>query len=385
MRVSFVPLDMEIPLEEQHSGQMDVVLHKLTEDILCLSQLSMLHPELKNMSRFESMEQIEETLRRENPAATLGTNELAALRRVHRLCQFHRNHPECSLVDDPVCVQTLMSRSDIATTLQQCLKNVTSKSGIAVGCPKSTVLLGNNSSEDTQDHMIKQIQDAGLSFPIIVKPLIAAGTKASHAMAILLEPKPHTLPRIITPCLLQEYSNHDSLLYKVYVLGSHVSVHKRRSLPNLPRGRKSRTGFLEFDSQRPYPRLSDFAFEDAEPMKNRTIASSKEGSGELGDDSKTGEQATKRRRQHIEVPRVVVTAEEIQPIVDALKGAFGLELFGFDVLITSRQSSDTPPRMLVVDVNYFPSYKEVRNFPALLAKYLTDQAIESRRMANPLV
>jgi inositol-1,3,4-trisphosphate 5/6-kinase/inositol-tetrakisphosphate 1-kinase len=89
----------------------------------------------------------------------------------------------------------------------------------------------------------------------------------------------------------------------------------------------------------------------------------------------------------------MVTAEEVMPVVDALKRAFGLELFGFDVLITksSLSSSDSPDSagdtnndgddhvLMVVDVNYFPSYKEVPNFPSLLAKYLTDRAVQSRR------
>jgi Inositol 1,3,4-trisphosphate 5/6-kinase ATP-grasp domain len=73
-------------------------------------------------------------------------------------------------------------------------------------------------------------QVANLSFPIIVKPLTAAGTKASHAMAILMDRT--ALPHLRkVSCLCQEYSNHDAVLYKVYVLGQHVSVHQRRSLP----------------------------------------------------------------------------------------------------------------------------------------------------------
>jgi inositol-1,3,4-trisphosphate 5/6-kinase/inositol-tetrakisphosphate 1-kinase len=89
----------------------------------------------------------------------------------------------------------------------------------------------------------------------------------------------------------------------------------------------------------------------------------------------------KRPRQAIvttlETPvPVVVTVEEIMPVVNALKQAFGLELFGFDVLIVSDQAT-----MLVVDVNYFPSYKEVSNFPSLLAQYLMDRAIHGRRQA----
>jgi hypothetical protein len=93
-----------------------------------------------------------------------------------------------------------------------------------------------------------QIQKAGLVFPIIVKPLTAAGTKASHAMAVLMDAS--AISRIVekSPFLCQEYANHDSLLYKVYVFGDHVSVHKRRSLPNLPTDVKSKHAYVEFDS-----------------------------------------------------------------------------------------------------------------------------------------
>lgn len=38
LRVSFVPLDPDLPLEGQHGAKMDIILHKLTEDILCCSK-----------------------------------------------------------------------------------------------------------------------------------------------------------------------------------------------------------------------------------------------------------------------------------------------------------------------------------------------------------
>jgi inositol-1,3,4-trisphosphate 5/6-kinase/inositol-tetrakisphosphate 1-kinase len=201
-----------------------------------------------------------------------------------------------------------------------------------------------------------------------------------HGLQTVLEDK--------VPCLCQEYTNHDASLFKVYVLGEHVSVHKRRSLPNIPRNQKSTRSFVEFDSQRPYPRLSDFGFSsDSQIFVEEEIA-------------------RKRRRSHNKTsfspnatPSTVtsycaITTDEVMPIVAALKEAFGLELFGFDILVacddedetrnhdnqgTSRDSIDAHKRMLVVDVNYFPSYKEVPNFPWLLAKYLTDRALENRR------
>ena len=39
---------------------------------------------------------------------------------------------------------------------------------------------------------------------------------------------------------------------------------------------------------------------------------------------------------------------------------------------------DGQKKLLVVDVNYFPSYKEMSNFPSLLAQYLTEKAVQGR-------
>jgi inositol-1,3,4-trisphosphate 5/6-kinase/inositol-tetrakisphosphate 1-kinase len=117
-------------------------------------------------------------------------------------------------------------------------------------------------------------------------------------------------------------------------------------------------GFVEFDSQRPYPRFRDFGFPEDGVEKVAAGPTS---------DSPS---------------KIVMTVEEVMPIVDALKAAFGLELFGFDILLAGNDDHSSRRKMMIVDVNYFPSYKEVSNFPALLAKYLTDRAIESRRRAN---
>jgi inositol-1,3,4-trisphosphate 5/6-kinase/inositol-tetrakisphosphate 1-kinase len=237
------------------------------------------------------------------------------------------------------------------------------------------------------------VQEAQLSFPIIVKPLTAAGTKASHSMAVVMHPSGLEQITDRVPCLLQEYVNHNSVLYKVYVLGDFVSVHKRRSLPNLPTTNTSSnttttaTAVVEFDSQRPYPRLRDFGYlEDCcniiNNNNNNNVGPTNEGPGTtsitLSPEGKnaggfvdTTTTATPAAAANAK-SSTIVTAEEVRPIVNSLKTAFGLEIFGFDVLITDNDE------MLVVDVNYFPSYKEVPNFPALLAKYLTGKAIARR-------
>ena len=62
-----------------------------------------------------------------------------------------------------------------------------------------------------------------------------------------------------------------------------------------------------------------------------------------------------------------VTVAEIRPIADTIRKAFGLELFGFDILVV--RTEENCKEMLGVDVNYFPSYKEVTNFSKMLAQY----------------
>lgn len=311
IRISFVPLDPDFPLHEQHGGNFDLILHKLTEDILSCS---------------------------------LGAGDAAAQARVMRLKDYQLQHPSCCLIDDPNSVITLMSRSAISCRLQECLQDVTSASGIPVTAPKYIVV----NQEDTLN-IQQQLQQKAMTVPLIVKPLVAAGTKESHYMTILIQQSERAMKRIPPNSLIQQYVNHDAVLYKVYVMGQHFHVYKRASVPNLPPdiSKLSNKDLVEFDSQHPYPRLQDFG---------------------LSTESGSIPQQKGSQRQPL------VSSDEVRPIVDALKRAFGLELFGFDILVSAEKQE-----WLVVDVNYFPSYKEVPNFPNQLAHYLTQRVLHQRR------
>jgi inositol-1,3,4-trisphosphate 5/6-kinase/inositol-tetrakisphosphate 1-kinase len=305
VRVSFVPVDLNEPLEEQQGGSFDVLLHKMTEDILCLS----------NATEDDSSETLQQ-----------------ARQRIERLQNYQRANPRCCLADDPNRVQVVMSRSAISATLQNALLGITSESGLPVETPKFCVL------QDSDDAVL-------LRYPLIAKPLPAAGTKKSHCMGIVFNQT--GLESVGIPCLLQEYENHNGVLFKVYVLGQDIFVFSRPSLPNLPTepsDLETLKSFVEFDSQRPYPDLAHFGLTQSSASPHAVTA---------------------------------LTALEVTPVVDALKSAFGLQLFGFDILV----SEDS--KLLVVDVNYFPSFKEVSNFPSLLAKFLVQRAVQTRKAANP--
>ena len=68
-----------------------------------------------------------------------------------------------------------------------------------------------------------------------------------------------------------------------------------------------------------------------------------------------------------------LSADRFVSIASALRTEFGLSLFGFDVIIpnigTGAQGSGSDD-YVVIDVNFFPSYKEVEDFPSRLRKYL---------------
>lgn len=225
-----------------------------------------------------------------------------------------------------------------------------------VKAPNFTVL-GERRHDDDEggdtSPVMHQLHNCGLSPPLMIKPLVAAGTKESHYMTILMSES--GLQKLPPRCLIQEFVNHDAKLYKVYVLGQEVYVYERPSLPNLPCGDQLETEFdiIDFDSQRPYPRLEDFGIIDK------------------GEHNRAPEAGTEPREQK---KVIQVTSEEVRPVVESLRNAFGLELFGFDILLSADSNE-----CLVVDVNYFPSYKEVPNFPGVLARYLSQRVLRQRR------
>lgn len=536
IRVSFVPIDLDTPLEEQHGGKFDVILHKMTEDILCMSKMLRARGQscgndaevaaVRDMLGFNGMEwsakPLETDVARaddsnasssetvvskpkgegEDEEGGMTRHQARASRRIGRLREYkQRVRPSCVLVDSPADILAVMSRADMAEVLSRCLAGVTTRGGVPVRTPRFRVVedeeenwcddlnqpavVGDASSSAMAAHIRQQnaaaaladeIDMAGFEYPLIAKPLTAAGTKSSHHMGIVLARD--GLQRLKTPCLLQEYANHGQKLFKVYVLGESVWVFSRESLPNLPAGEKMQRElsnrdercvggggggtpsptrkrprtesyveferpagsrcYVEFNSQRPYPKLSDFGIVsessdgdassksdaslrrlpkqdvpsehcDSQESKKRRRADNDEtrlasSCGEGAEHQQLSESHrqyhcadTDRVREDAEDLAKFVTKDEIEPVTNALRDAFGLELFGFDVLVKHNSSkcnkdNGSPAKecksdirddgsgkeILVVDVNYFPGYKEVPNFPSLLAQYLTKKAVESR-------
>mmetsp|Transcript_28159 Transcript_28159/g.40330 ORF Transcript_28159/g.40330 Transcript_28159/m.40330 type:complete len:478 (-) Transcript_28159:155-1588(-) len=356
IRVSFVPVDLNFPLEEQHGGNFDAILHKLTEDIL-LSMSGNSSIAIPSDSEGLGSEKSSQILREQAAA------------RLNRLVRYKTERPSCCLVDPPERIRIVLSRAEIANELSKCLVGVTTKSGMPVSTPNFFVC-----AESDIKSLPTCLEERSFRFPLISKPLTAAGTPESHKMIIFLNSK-GLLKAVQAPCLLQQYANHDSILYKVYVLGDEVYVFQRPSLPNLPSGKNSsdELSYVAFDSQQPYPDLSVFSAVE----KGEHIVSNNEMSTHHWE-NKRPKIASPSKASFL-IGSHCITADEINPVVRALQQTFCLGLFGFDVIITHERGW---VEMLVIDVNYFPSYKEVDNFPKLLTQYLARYAVNSKLQSS---
>lgn len=175
------------------------------------------------------------------------------------------------------------------------------------------------------------------------------------------------------PCLLQQYYNHDGKFYKVYVMDGEVFVHQRRSLPNIAAensessvsARKMRS--VHFDSRNYFPTWTDFHVCSDE--SNLTPSSSS-----------------------IELDVVIASAiiEKCKEAAILIEKEFELTLFGFDVIIpTGTNITQDDWKLIVIDVNFYPSYKEVVDFPQILRKLLRRKAdldpyVEEKRTPQSL-
>jgi hypothetical protein len=96
------------------------------------------------------------------------------------------------------------------------------------------------------------------------------------------------------------------------------------------------------------------------------------------------------------VVKLPVAYDRFRETAKVIKQEFGLTLFGFDVIVpindniddngvedyidgyssssSNIRSNSQDPTIMVIDINYFPSYKEVIDFPSRLRRFLRSKA-----------
>ena len=223
--IRFIQWDFDIPWSEQPN--FDVIIHKLTDDI---------DPDGNHHSRVTS------------------------------IMNYLLNHPQTTLIDPIESVQNVLSRKRTCDYLEILKEKTSMKSSFQL--PKYMIL-----NDQIDDIQILQMMDVvGLSFPLISKPIIACGTPNSHLLTIIVSIEGFKL--IKYPCIIQQYVNHNSLLYKVYVIDQEVMIFSRPSLPNISHLIDLNVlKNVAFDSSQEYPRLHDFLVDPTNliPFNNSTL------------------------------------------------------------------------------------------------------------------
>lgn len=183
-----------------------------------------------------------------------------------------------------------------------------------VRCPRFVIVREKINSESFSEllHLHQ------MSFPFMVKPIQACGSAESHYLGVVF--RVDDLDQFQPPFLVQEFFNHNGVIFKVFVLGDTVEVVSRRSFKNFS-PEKDHKSFI-FDSQKMKDLLSD------------------------------GDLDTLQSKPPVESLRLMAAT---------ISRRLRMHLFGFDVVTNVADG-----RHAIVDLNFFPGYVGVDNVHNLL-------------------
>ncbi|XP_025775287.1 inositol-tetrakisphosphate 1-kinase [Puma concolor] len=273
--VETTQLNLSRPIEEQ--GPLDVIIHKLTDVILEADQ-----------------------------------NDSQSLELVHRFQEYIDAHPETIVLDPLPAIRTLLDRSKSYELIRKIEAYMKDDRICSPPFMELTSLCG--------DDTMRLLEKNGLAFPFICKTRVAHGTN-SHEMAIVFNQE--GLSAIQPPCVVQNFINHNAVLYKVFVVGESYTVVQRPSLKNFSAGTSDRESIF-FNSHN---------VSKPESSSVLTALDKIEGVFERPSD------------------------EVIRELSRALRQALGVSLFGIDIIINNQTGQHA-----VIDINAFPGYEGVSEF-----------------------
>ncbi|BAF25603.1 Os09g0518700 [Oryza sativa Japonica Group] len=302
----FVPLSFELPLASQLQ-EVDLVLHKITDEIINIDPNSSISFP-KGISFSPGMSEI---------------------------IRFVEEHCDFCVIDPFKNIYPLLDRIQI----QEILIRLEGLS--AEGRPKLRAPCFLKIESFCGSELQKQLAEAKLSFPLIVKPQVACGVADAHNMALIFKIEEFSNLSVPLPAILQEYIDHGSKIFKFYAIGDKIFHAIKNSMPNASHLKSSSGGKpLTFNS-----------------LKTLPVA--------------TKEQLLQNEVQDSKLLDINLVEEAAK----LLKELLGLTIFGFDVVV-QESSGDH----VIVDLNYLPSFKEVPDNVAMPAFWdAIKQSYESRK------
>lgn len=232
---------------------------------------------------------------------------------------YRLTHPEVTVLDPPGAIQHVYNRQSM---LQDVADLDFSDAYGTVGVPRQLVFKKDPSS------ISDAVRKAGLSLPLVAKPLVAK----SHELSLAYDE--YSLQKLEPPLVLQEFVNHGGVLFKVYIVGDAIKVVRRFSLPDVSKRELSRSaGVFRF------PRVSSAAQSADDADLDPCIA-------ELP-------------------PRAL-----LERLARELRRRLGLHLFNLDMI----REHGTKDRFYVIDINYFPGYGKMPEYEHIFTDFLLNLA-----------
>ncbi|KAL2340066.1 hypothetical protein Fmac_008006 [Flemingia macrophylla] len=232
---------------------------------------------------------------------------------------YRQSHPEVTVLDPPDAIQHLRNRQYMLQAVAD--MNLSDSYGI-VSVPHQLVIKRDALS------IPELVNKAGLTLPLVAKPLVADGSAKSHELSLAYEK--YSLQNLEPPLVLQEFVNHGGVLFKVYIVGDAIKVVRRFSLPDVGKWELSKdAGIYRF------PRVSCAAASADDADLDPTVA-------ELP-------------------PRPL-----LEKLAKELRWRLGLRLFNLDII----REYGTSDHFYVIDINYFPGYGKMPEYEHIFTDFL---------------
>ena len=265
----------------------------------------------------------------------------------NQLQQLSLDHPNVVVIDPPQAIEHLHNRVcmlDVVTSLKIPQGNQT------FGVPNQRVL-------DESENLTDSIEEIGLKFPVIAKPISVDGSAKSHEMFLVFNENGLKKLKLKKPIVMQEFVNHGGVIFKVYVVGDHVKCVKRSSLPDICG--ETLNSIAEDEGFLLFSKISNL------------IAKNNEGQGGSSDEVDEYCCGVEKLVEEAEMPPM----EFVMELAKGLREAMGIRLFNFDLIRDSRDGH----RYFVIDINYFPGYVNMPEYESVFVDFFCDVVQEKRK------
>ncbi|GBG68908.1 hypothetical protein CBR_g3607 [Chara braunii] len=362
--LTFVPIDVNHPALDRHLDDVRLLLHKATDEIASVSHTlagqKEGHRDGANLEDDENRDEkemhcIAKKVSRVKAVTESRVTFSNGMTHLWRLAKASRH---ICVIDPFEFVEILVDRVAMMNLLQG-LKAVATPNGTIVRAPVSVSVC--SFAEAVAREALSQ---AKLEPPWIVKPRIACGIPDAHTMAFVRTRAGIADLKLPLPAVIQEYVDHGSVQYKVYVIGERVFVCTRNSTPDAaqfikptPLSESCQSTSMTFHSLRSLPLGTP-------RQSGATVAGSRNDKDEAAKDGRSSSsweiRSTAPAARRVERGQLDEVA--VWSAAKWLSRLLKLHIFGFDVVVQSLTGDH-----VVVDANYFPSFKDVPDQDSLPA------------------